>query len=37
MVVGENCDVVVVVVWDEDNKHKVPLKNKKVAVVFLCF
>lgn len=26
-----------VVVGSEDDKHKVPLKNKYVAIIFLCF
>ena len=36
---GEKCDVVVVVVvvWGEDGEHKVPLKNKYAAIIFLCF
>ena len=40
MVVGEKCDVavvVVVVVRSEDNEHTVLLKNKHVAIRFLCF
>ena len=34
MVMGEKCDVVVVVVvvGDENNKHKAPLKNKYTCV-----
>ena len=27
----------VVVIGNEDDKHKVPLKNKYMAVTFLCF
>ena len=30
---GEKCNVVVVVVSDEDNKHKLLLENKYVAVI----
>ena len=38
VVVGAKCDVVVVVVLIgcEDNKHKVPLKKKYVAIVVFC-
>ena len=36
---GEKCDVavVVVVVRGDVNKCKVLLKNKHVAIIFLCF
>lgn len=39
VVVGEKCDVavVVVVVQGEDKKYKVLLKNKHVPIIFLCF
>ena len=39
MVVGGNCDVVVVVVvvGGEENEHNVPLKNKYMAVIVVCF
>ena len=36
VVVGENCDVVVVVAGGEGNKHKVPKKNRHVAIILLC-
>ena len=39
VVVGEKCDVavVVVVVQGEDKKYKVLLKNKHVVIILLCF
>ena len=38
VVVGAKCDVVVVAVLigGEDNKHKVPLKKKYVAIIVFC-
>ena len=36
MDMGERYNVVVMVVWGED-KHKVPLKNKHVTIIVLCF
>ena len=37
VVVGEKCDMAVVVLRCKENKHKVPLMNKCVAIMFLCF